>query len=363
MIKDLPSLDTERQDILNDLQTNVTKQDGNGNAIDIKSAIANAEILTLDVGANDVLQHLEIDLANRTVHVDQAKIEAALTEVGGNLIQILTAVKGLNPNVDIYVMGYYNPFPNLPNEYKTVILPLLTQLNTLIEQAVTPFQVTFVPTADSFALQSSNFLPNMLDIHPNEAGYLALANHFWKVVDLEIDSNFNDEIPVWAADEINYLAQKGIITGYENGAFGASDPITRLHSALLLDRSVIFSNVPAPNPAYVDINKDSSGYEVVARLTAEGIFSGSNQHFYPDHSLTRAEMAKIIVETFDLIGTSSQSFSDAKDHWADDYISILAENKITDGYPGGTFQPNTHITRAEFSTMVARVLNSSFIEN
>ena len=260
-------------------------------------------------------------------------------------------------------MGYFNPFPILPEPYKSQILPLLAQLNIIIEQAAVQSQVTYVPVADSFALQGSNYLPNMLDVHPNEAGYLALSNHFWRAIDLGKGIEFTDFIPDWAEKEVHYLAQKGIINGYENGAFGASDPITRLHSALLLDRSIIFSDDLAPNPAYADINEGNYGYEVVARLTAEGIFSGSNQHFYPDHSLTRAEMAKIIVEAFELKGTTSQSFSDTQGHWGANYISILAENNVTDGYPDGTFKPDTSITRAEFSTMVARVLNSSFIEN
>ena len=350
-------------DVLNDLQTNATKPNESGNAIDIKSAITNAEILTINVGANDILQQIDIDLKNRAVHVDPVKVESALRGAGENLFKIITAIKTLNPNVDIYVMGYFNPFPILPEPYKSQILPLLAQLNNIIEQAAAQSQATFVPVADSFALQGSNYLPNMLDVHPNEAGYLALSNHFWRAIDLGKSVEFTDLIPDWAEKEVHYLAQKGIINGYENGAFGASDPIIRLHSALLLDRSIIFSDDLVPNPAYADINEGNYGYEVVARLTAEGIFSGSNQHFYPDHSLTRAEMAKIIVEAFELKGTTSQSFSDTQGHWGANYISILAENSITDGYPDGTFQPDASITRAEFSTMVARVLNSSFVEN
>ena len=125
---------------------------------------------------------------------------------------------------------------------------------------------------------------------------------------MEKTSNSQTLSQIGQQEEVHYLAQKGIINGYENGAFGASDPITRLHSALLLDRAIIFSDDISPNPAYADINEGNYGYEVVARLTAEGIFSGSNQHFYPDHSLTRTEMAKIIVEAFDLVGTPHSLF-------------------------------------------------------
>ena len=66
-------------------------------------------------------------------------------------------------------------------------------------------------------------------------------------------------------------------------------------------------------------------------------------------------MAKVLVEAFQLTGGSTNSFIDiSEDHWATDYISILAENQITKGYEDGTFKPNDPITRAEFSNMVAR---------
>src|SRR4051794_4953576 len=37
-------------DVLNDLQTNVSKPDPNGNTVEIQSAIKNAEIITIDGG-------------------------------------------------------------------------------------------------------------------------------------------------------------------------------------------------------------------------------------------------------------------------------------------------------------------------
>lgn len=49
-------------------------------------------------------------------------------------------------------------------------------------------------------------------------------------------------------------------------------------------------------------------------------------------------------------------FKDIEDNWAKDYISELVEAKIINGYADGTFKPNNPITRAEFVTLVVKML-------
>ena len=197
----------------------------------------------MDIGANDLLQQIiDPTTGSIKVDVDQQKLIAALTGVGENLVNILTQIKTLNPNADVYLMGYYNPFPYASVETKAQLTILLNQLNQTIENAGKPFNVTFVPTANSFAVNGTALLPNPQDIHPNEAGYLTLANQFWKTINVKNNTVFNDKIPDWAKEEVNYLAERGIINGYDNGDFGAEDLITRVHSAIMLDRAIVYSD-------------------------------------------------------------------------------------------------------------------------
>ena len=68
-------------------------------------------------------------------------------------------------------------------------------------------------------------------------------------------------------------------------------------------------------------------------------------------------MAKIVVEAFDLKGSTERTFNDVTgDYWAKGYISILADNGISIGYQDGSFKPNQSITREEFSIMLTRIL-------
>jgi lysophospholipase L1-like esterase len=344
-------------DILHDIQTNIEKPDSTGKTVAIQTAIKNAEIITIDAGANDALREIVINRETGAITADPEKVKAALTTVGQNTDLILKEIRSLNPNADIYVMGYYNPLPSLPSQYQTLLNILLSQLNSTISSTSEPFNVTFVPTAAPIAVNATTYLPNGEDIHPNQAGYLVLANEFWKAINVGKSVELNDTLPEVAKEEIHYLVEKGIIAGFEDGSFRPNNLITRVQSAIMLDRAIVYSDDAAANPGYADVTTNSFGYDVIAKMTEQGVFSGANGYFNPDQSLTRAQMAKVLVEAFGLTGSSTQTFNDvSSDYWASNYISILAENKITTGYTDGTFKPNDSITRAEFSIMLARAL-------
>jgi hypothetical protein len=125
----------------------------------------------------------------------------------------------------------------------------------------------------------------------------------------------------------------------------------------MLNRAIVYSDALAPNPQYADVHETGFAYDAIAKMTEAGVFAGNNQHFYPDQQLTRAQMARVLTEAFDLTGSATRTFNDvASDHWAKEYISILAENGITVGYNDGGFKPNKSISRAEFSIMLAKAL-------
>ncbi len=49
-------------------------------------------------------------------------------------------------------------------------------------------------------------------------------------------------------------------------------------------------------------------------------------------------------------------FSDIKGHWAEEYIGDFITNGIIKGYPDGTFKPERNISRAEFASLMFRLL-------
>ncbi|HIK04412.1 MAG TPA: family 10 glycosylhydrolase [Trichormus sp. M33_DOE_039] len=57
-----------------------------------------------------------------------------------------------------------------------------------------------------------------------------------------------------------------------------------------------------------------------------------------------------------MVSTTAR-FSDVQNHWARPFIEALAERRILNGYPNGTFRPDNSVTRAEFAAIVAAVFN------
>lgn len=324
--------------------------------VSIQSAIAEADIITLSAGVNDILKLID----RSDFSYDEAELEAGLQKVGEDLGKTLMQITNLNSDAKVYIMGYYNAFPYVPESIqKEKIIPLLTILNGIINEVAQPFGATFVPTEAAIDKSIKTYIDNPEDIHPNELGYQVLANEFWKRINLGEEVEFTDKLPKWAKDDIHYLVKKGIIKGYDNGEFGANDEIKRLHAAFMLKRSIILDFKDAENPNFNDFSSEDLGFKAVAKLKEYGIFEGDDKgNFNPEKSLTRAEMAKITVEAFGLEGDTDHTFSDVpENHWANDYISILEANDIVNGYVDGTYKPNQNITRAEFAKIIAKALN------
>ncbi|MBE7121647.1 S-layer homology domain-containing protein [Bacillus cereus] len=166
----------------------------------------------------------------------------------------------------------------------------------------------------------------------------------------------------WAYKEMMYMAENKIITGYGNGYFGATDQITREHLAAFLYRHL--KPQDSANNPFVDISESNFKKEILA-LTARGIFSvNEEKQFNPKNNMTRAEMAAVLVRTFDLKPQGNFEFMDMKGHWANEYVKILAGNKITTGTGDGNFNPNGLVTREQFSMFLYRaIMTVSGIKN
>ena len=105
-----------------------------------------------------------------------------------------------------------------------------------------------------------------------------------------------------------------------------------------------------------DVSKDHPQIAAITAVAVAGIFTGSNGSFKPDGNLTRAQLAKVLVEAFGLEGRSNVSFKDVpKDHWAKEYIEILYYNNITVGYDDGNFGVDDPVTQKQFNTFIKRI--------
>ena len=85
----------------------------------------------------------------------------------------------------------------------------------------------------------------------------------------------------------------------------------------------------------------------------------ANGTFEPDRNMTRAEVttmfARLLTEKMAADQTYSNTFSDvAKIHWAANYIGYMQQFGIITGYADGSFRPDASVTRAEFAAIASR---------
>ena len=114
--------------------------------------------------------------------------------------------------------------------------------------------------------------------------------------------------------------------------------------------------------AFSDIS-DPNLTRATNTLSSLSIINGDGTgKFNPNNHVTRAEFAKMAVLTLGDENTSSYKnltiFPDVpSSHWAAEYInSAVKEHKIVKGLPNGTFNPSGNINYGEAITMMLYML-------
>lgn len=114
---------------------------------------------------------------------------------------------------------------------------------------------------------------------------------------------------------------------------------------------------------YADVEADADYAGAVELLSALDIFQGDeNGNFNPDNTITRAEMAAIIIRAKGLESAAQASkgatmFPDvAADHWASGYVNLANQNGIITGTDAGLFEPDATLTYEAAVAMIVRAL-------
>jgi competence protein ComEC len=163
------------------------------------------------------------------------------------------------------------------------------------------------------------------------------------------------------ANEIVFLTEKGIITGFPDDSFRPSNTVTRAQAAIMIGRAVGLNGDQRDTDFHdVDSSVIASGY--IDSAVSKGIITGFNDNTYrPNEPVTRGQMAIFLSRAFNLSEEANVSFSDVSASMSA-YIHIkriLAEG-ITFGYPNGTFKPNNPLSRGDFSAFMARAIDDQF---
>lgn len=169
-------------------------------------------------------------------------------------------------------------------------------------------------------------------------------------------ASFTDvQAGAYYTDAVNYLADKGVINGVSENQFAPNAPLTRAAAAKIIALSLGLDVEGAADAGF----PDTEGHWAEATINAvaeAGIVGGRDTGLFdPNANVTRAEMAKMIAEAYDLTTDEAAAsvFTDVP-AWAKGYVGALVNAGITNGVSANAFGANDEVTRAQAATFVYR---------
>ncbi|WP_141502359.1 S-layer homology domain-containing protein [Paenibacillus luteus] len=168
----------------------------------------------------------------------------------------------------------------------------------------------------------------------------------------------------WAKSSIERAAALGIIRGYIDGTFKPSRNVTRAEFVTMLARGL---NVASDSTSSELLFKDSDkigkwAIPFVSIAAAEGWIKGFDDNtFRPNQPITRAEMTTIAARLLKLNTTESGTiaFDDAASipSWARPYVWAAVNAELVNGRGKNLFVPAAYTSRAEAVTLVLRIVD------
>lgn len=111
-----------------------------------------------------------------------------------------------------------------------------------------------------------------------------------------------------------------------------------------------------PAVTFSDVTTKHPNYAAITKLQQAGVIHGSDGKFRPEETLTRGQMAKILVLASGFTPGGNATFTDiTPTYWGYDYITALADLGVVGG-DNGKYKPNAPVTRGQFVGMLDKAL-------
>ncbi len=164
----------------------------------------------------------------------------------------------------------------------------------------------------------------------------------------------------WAKGYIESLTDMGVISGYTDKTVNPDGRITREEAVTVIIKAFIKKTAEGTLAEGDPSSEWAVPYLVSAK--EKGLLVGDNEGFVNGkNNATRSEMAVLIARLMDMNEgntTVLESFKDKADipAWAENAFANLKVSGIINGYEDGSLRPNGYITRAEFFTIIYKII-------
>lgn len=172
-----------------------------------------------------------------------------------------------------------------------------------------------------------------------------------------------DSVP-WATDAIVELAAKGVIAGKGDNKFCPEDMVTREEFTKLVAEAFV-PEISGAEISFLDVPKDRWSYPFIAKAKAAGLINGySETEFGATDLISRQDMAVIIYNTAVYKGVEVMKAEDALGFGDDGEIADYAKESvyalkamgIVNGVSDMEFAPLRNATRAEAAVIIHKLL-------
>lgn len=144
----------------------------------IIESVQNADIVIITIGGNDVMNVVKKNFMNLQV----GDFYKAMDKYEANIKKIISHIKRYNEDVDIYLIGIYNPFQLLLSDIQEFDI-LMDEWNRRSNQVIAQFdQVYFVEIWEIFEDHNENIIFEGDYFHPNTRGYERMGEEIYKSV-------------------------------------------------------------------------------------------------------------------------------------------------------------------------------------
>lgn len=178
---------------------------------------------------------------------------------------------------------------------------------------------------------------------------------------LQIDrlvNGFTDVADHWALSSIVEMNNRSIIEGFGDYSFRPDRILSRAEAVTMLVRA--FGYTKRKELQVDDLPPTHWAYDAFALAAQAGIVHGyPDGTMQPDRPVSRVEMAVLLANAMGVRGKQrgNEPFTDiASDYWATPILKQMKMEGWLAGYEDGTFRPDAESTRAEFVTLLDRVI-------
>lgn len=163
----------------------------------------------------------------------------------------------------------------------------------------------------------------------------------------------------WSYESLNCIVANELMKG-NNSLLSPSALLSRAEMTTIMVRLLGAEGLSADISKYVDVRNGEWFYDAISSGVATKIINGSGNKMMPRDSITREQAMVILARTF-LFEAETNATATCRDSadissWALESANALVENKVVLGDANGDLRPKSNITRAEFATMLHRII-------